>query len=256
MTVQNKKILFQFENAVFSYPYDEPVLKNLSFEICEGESVCILGANGCGKSTLLKILAGLILPQEGSFTAFEQQMTAQKLNDDQFIKVYHKRVGFIFQDSEVQLFCSTVEEEIAFGLLQQELPQDAVRQRIRDIANMLEITHLLQKPPFKLSGGEKKKVALAAVLVMNPDVLILDEPTNGLDPKTKRWLIRLLQSLSRAGKTVLTSTHDLNLVSEISDRSILLQEDHTIVADLPTSEVVTNCELLRSVNLVDEFYHV
>jgi len=256
LTEQNSKLLFQLEQATFSYPYEDPVLKDINFEIHEGERVCILGANGCGKSTLLKIFAGLLLPQEGTFTAFEQKITARKLNEDSFIKAYHKRVGFIFQDADVQLFCSTVEEEIAFGLLQQDFTHSIVKQRISDITTMLKIEHLLQKPPFKLSGGEKKKVALASVLVMNPDVLILDEPTNGLDPRTQMWLIGLLQSLSKAGKTILTSTHNLNLVSQISDRSILFHEDHTIAADSSTDELIKNVELLRTVNLVDEYYHI
>ncbi len=257
MTVQKKAeaFLFQLNHADFSYPYEEPVLKDICFEVREGERVCVLGANGCGKSTLLKILAGLLLPRQGTFTAFGSAVTSKDLNDDTFLKVYHRRVGFIFQDSDVQLFCSTVAEEIAFGLLQQDLSQSVVTQRIADIAGMLEIEHLLKKPPFKLSGGEKKKVALAAVLVMNPDVLILDEPTNGLDPRTQMWLIRLLQSLNQAGKTILTSTHNLDLVSKISDSGILFYEDHTIAADLPIGELIKNVKLLRSANLVDEDYH-
>jgi cobalt/nickel transport system ATP-binding protein len=232
------------------------VLKDLCLRIREGERLCILGANGCGKSTLLKIFAGLLLPQKGTFTAFESEMSEKKLNDDSFSKTYHKRVGFIFQNSDAQLFCSTVEEEIAFGLLQQDFTQDVVKQRIHDVVQMLDIEHLVHKPPFKLSGGEKKKVALASVLVMNPDVLILDEPTNGLDPRTQVWLVRLLNSINKAGKTIITSTHNLDLVLKISDRAVLFHEDHTIAADQPTSELIKNSELLQKVNLVDEDYHI
>ena len=242
------------DHATFAYPYDEPAQKEICLEIREGERICVLGANGCGKSTLLKIFAGLLLPQQGTFSAFQNQVTQQELNDDSFSKAYHKRVGFIFQDSDMQLFCSTVEEEIAFGLLQQGLAQETVQQRIGDIVTMLEIEHLVNKAPFKLSGGEKKKVALASVLVMNPDVLILDEPTNGLDPRTQMWLIRLLDSLSRAGKTIISSTHNLDLVLKISDRAILFYEDHTIAADEATSDLIQNAALLKAVNLVDEYY--
>lgn len=196
------------------------------------------------------------MPQKGTFTAFESEMSEKKLNDDSFSKTYHKRVGFIFQNSDAQLFCSTVEEEIAFGLLQQDFTQDVVKQRIHDVVQMLDIEHLVHKPPFKLSGGEKKKVALASVLVMNPDVLILDEPTNGLDPRTQVWLVRLLNSINKAGKTIITSTHNLDLVLKISDRAVLFHEDHTIAADQPTSELIKNSELLQKVNLVDEDYHI
>ncbi len=256
MTTHSNKTIFQLDHAVFTYPYEEPVLRNISLTIQEGEKVCILGANGCGKSTLLKIFSGLLLPQQGTFAAFENEVTEKKLNDDSFSKAYHKRVGFIFQDSDVQLFCSTVEEEIAFGLLQQGLNRDTVTRRIDDIVKMLEIEHLINKAPFKLSGGEKKKVALASVLAMNPDVLILDEPTNGLDPRTQMWLIRLLDSLGEAGKTIISSTHNLDLVSRISDRAVLFDEDHSIVADEPTRALIQNAELLKAVNLVDESYRV
>lgn len=256
MAIQDKKSIFQLHHATFSYPYDAPVLNDICLRIENDERLCILGANGCGKSTLLKILAGLILPQKGTFTAFEHEVTSKKLNDDNFSKAYHKRVGFIFQDSDVQLFCSTVEEEIAFGLLQQDMAREEVTQRIHDISKLLGIEPLLHKPPFKLSGGEKKKVALASVLVMNPDVLILDEPTNGLDPRTQMWLIRLLDSVNRAGKTIITTTHNLDLVLKISDRAVLFDENHTIVADRPTGELIQDCSLLQRVNLVSEDYHI
>ena len=252
MTSSNRKTIFQLDHATFSYPYDNPVLKNICLSIQEGERVCILGANGCGKSTMLKLFAGLLLPQEGTFSAFESEVTAKNLENDNFSKAYHKRVGFIFQNSDAQLFCSTVEEEIAFGLLQQEFSRDFVKQRIHDISTMLGIEHLINKPPFKLSGGEKKKVALACVLVMNPDVLILDEPTNGLDPRTQMWLTKLLASINQAGKTMITSTHNLELVQKISDRAILFDEDHTIVADQPTGELIKDIKLLQAVNLIGE----
>lgn len=256
MTTYSNQTIFQLDHAVFAYPYEGPVLRDISLIIREGERVCILGANGCGKSTLLKIFSGLLLPQQGVFSAFENEVTEKKLNDDSFSKAYHKKVGFIFQDSDVQLFCSTVEEEIAFGLLQQGLNRETVTRRTDDIVKMLEIEHLINKAPFKLSGGEKKKVALASVLAMNPDVLILDEPTNGLDPRTQMWLVRLLDSLSQAGKTIISSTHNLDLVSRISDRAVLFDEDHSVVADEPTRALIQNAELLKAVNLVDESYRV
>jgi cobalt/nickel transport system ATP-binding protein len=130
-----------------------------------------------------------------------------------------------------------------------------VKSRIQDVINMMNIEHLKFKTPFKLSGGEKKKVALASILVMNPEVLILDEPTNGLDPKTQRWLVELLIGLNNAGKTIITSTHNLELVQEISNRCIVFDEGHRIVMDGDTSTVFEDIELLKRVNLVDEYYH-
>ncbi len=254
MTKDTGTPVFELEDVSFSYPGNQPVLRDICFTVQKGERVCILGANGCGKSTLLKLLAGLIAPQAGVFRAFSRTVAKSDWNDDRFSGDYHRRVGFIFQNADVQLFCSTVEDEIAFGLLQQKLPLATVKDRIADVSALLGIENLLQKTPYKLSGGEKKKVALASVLVMNPEVLILDEPTNGLDPRTQVWLVRLLNSFCDAGKTIVTSTHNLELVSKISDRGILFTEDHKIAADMRISELVGNTALLKSVNLVDEFY--
>lgn len=248
--------VFELQNVSFSYPGSCPVLKDISFTVMKGERVCILGANGCGKSTLLKLLSGLLSAQNGIFRAFQKEISEKDWNDDSFSGGYHRRVGFVFQNPDVQLFCSTVEDEIAFGLLQQKLGLQTVKNRILEISALLGIGNLLGQAPYKLSGGEKKKVALASVLVMNPDVLILDEPTNGLDPRTQVWLLHLMDSLSAAGKTIIASTHNLELVSRISDRGILFSEDHRIAADGRTGELIGNAELLKSVNLVDEYYHV
>lgn len=251
-----EKILFELENIWFNYPFDGPVLRDVSLSVREGEKLCILGANGCGKSTLLKLLAGLLFPEKGNFRAYGADMTEKAFKDEEFSRTYHKKTGFIFQNSDIQLFCSTVREEIAFGLLQLKLPVREVEGRVEDMLDMLGIRHLSNKTPFKLSGGEKKKVALACVLALNPMVLILDEPTNGLDPRTQRWLAELLMTLNSAGKTIITSTHNLELVQEISDRAVVFGEDHSIVKDSDTTSVLRNIELLKTVNLVDEYYHM
>lgn len=246
---------FELENVYFNYPYEEPVLKDINLKIGKGEKVCILGANGSGKSTLLKVLSGLIHPQKGTFKAFGEKVTEHTLANKEFLKSFHRKVGFVFQNSDTQLFCSTVKEEIAFGLLQLNLHGEQVGQRIDDVLNLLNIQHLKDKTPFKLSGGEKKKVAMAATLVLNPDVLILDEPTNGLDPRTQRWLVELLLHLNAYGKTIITSTHNLELVQEISDRSVVFSEDHRIARDSYTQDVLADTGLLLAVNLIDEYYH-
>ena len=245
--------IFKLDSVTYAYPQGEPVLKDLSLEISAGERLSILGANGCGKSTLLKLLAGLIFPQSGTMTAFGDRIEQNRFGDE-FSKQYHRKVGFIFQDSEVQLFCSTVYEELAFGPLQLGLGRDVVKQRIDELSTMLGIEKLLEKTPFKLSGGEKKKVAIASVLILNPDVLILDEPTNSLDPRSQAWLLNLLQSLNQTGKTLIFATHNLVLVPEVSDRAILFDEDHTIAADMPVKELLQDEALLKKVNLVDENY--
>jgi cobalt/nickel transport system ATP-binding protein len=172
------------------------------------------------------------------------------LQRDEFAMNCHRQIGFIFQDSDVQLFCNSVTEELAFGLLQLNYSTNEIKQRIAEIAQLLNIEHLLNKTPYKLSGGEKKKVAIAAVLLLNPSVLILDEPTNALDPKTQHWLVALLQQLNQAGKTLIITTHNLNLVSELSTRGILFNEQHQIVADAPIEQLLQQQDLLRQVNLI------
>lgn len=238
----------------YAYPQGEPLFTNLSLEINKGERLSILGANGCGKSTLLKMFAGLIFPQSGTFSAFGDKIEQKKFSG-KLSSAYHRRVGFIFQDSEVQLFCSTVYEELAFGPLQLGIQRETVKKRIAELSAMLGVEKLLDKPPFRLSGGEKKKIAIGSVLILNPDVLILDEPTNSLDPRSQVWLLGLLKSLGKAGKTLIFATHNLDLVPHVSDRAILFDENHTVAADMPVKALLKNAELLKRVNLVDEHYH-
>lgn len=247
--------VFELNGVHFHYPHEEPVLKDIDLKVMSGERLCILGANGSGKSTLLKMLAGLLFPQQGVFRAFGRPVDEKTMQDGRVAGDYHRKVGFIFQNSDVQLFCSTVYDEIAFGPLQLQLPRGEISARVEDMLDMLGIRHLKDKAPFKLSGGEKKKVALACTLVLNPQVLILDEPTNGLDPRTQRWLVELLGALHAAGKTILTTTHNLELVQDISDRAVVFNEDHRIVMDGKTGDVLQNTALLQEVNLVDEYYH-
>lgn len=237
-------------NVEFAYELGEPTLRQINLSISAGEAVSILGANGCGKSTLLKILAGLISPNAGNFFAFAEEVNRKNLATDAFAKRYHQQIGFIFQDSDVQLFCNSVREELAFGLLQLDYSLEEINCRIEDIVKLLGIENLINKVPYKLSGGEKKKVAIAAVLLLNPQVLILDEPTNALDPKTQHWLVELLKQLNAAGKTLIITTHNLHLVEQLTTRGILFNEQHQIVADLPIVELLAEQELLRQVNLI------
>lgn len=246
--------VFRLEDAGFAYPQCEPLLSGLNLSVGAGERVCVLGANGCGKSTLLRILAGLLFVQSGGFTAFGQRVEPRRFGAAE-AAAYHRRVGFVFQESEAQLFCSTVFEELAFGPLQLGMPAGMVKKRVEETAALLGVEKLLEKPPFRLSGGEKKKVAIGSVLILNPDVLILDEPTNSLDPRSQAWLLHLLRDLGGAGKTLIFATHNLELVPHICDRGILFDENHRIAADLPVPELLRNTELLRRVNLVDEHFH-
>lgn len=242
--------LFELTNLSYAYIPEHLVLSNVNLQIHPGQSLVILGANGSGKSTLLKILAGLVHPTSGQILAFGQELSEKKLQDPAFLSEFRQRVGFIFQNSDAQLFSATVRDELSFAPLQLGLSAEQVEDRIIDTAELLGITALLDRPPYKLSGGEKKKVALACVLTANPEVLFLDEPTNGLDPRTQFWLVEFLAALQSAGKTIITATHDLSMVEEIAQRVIVLRENHTVAADSTPLEILSDRSLLLDVNLI------
>lgn len=233
---------------------EDPVFRDLSLSVPAGERLAVLGVNGCGKSTLLKMLAGLLAPEQGTMEAFGAPVRLDRLKKEEAWK-YHQRVGYVFQDSDVQLFCSSVREELAFGPLQKGIPADQVMEKVQHMAEGLGIEKLLEQAPFHLSGGEKKKAAIASALMLDPEVLILDEPTNNLDPRSQTWLLKVLRRLSSEGKTLIFATHALDLVPHIADRAVLFDEQHRICADRPVREMLEDKELLRRVNLVDEHFH-
>lgn len=237
------------------FNYDEvTALKKINLEIKAGESVALLGANGSGKSTLLRLLNGILFPQNGNYFFDEQEITKKNMQDSKFSKSLHQKIGFVFQNSETQLFCTTVYDEIAFGPRQMGLAEDEVSRRVDDCLKLLHIERFRDRTPYHLSGGEKKKVAIACVLSMNPEVLILDEPLNGLDPKTQRWLMEFLRSLNENGKTLIIATHNLEYLEELTSRGILFNEQHEIVADANIKYILQNEELLKEENLVDLNY--
>ena len=251
----SKEILFRLENVSYRYSQSEAALCDINLDIYSGEKLVLLGANGSGKSTLLKVLDGLLFPQSGEITAFGEKLNEENLARQDFANNFRRQVSFVFQNSEVQLFNPTVWEEIAFGPLQTNLDEDEIIGRVNDVIKLLGLEHLKDRPPYKLSGGEKKKVAVASVLSINPQVILLDEPTNGLDPRTQRWLINLICQLNAAGKTIVTATHNLDIVPEIADRVLVFSEDHKLAAGGTPKEILNNRELLIDVNLVDENFH-
>jgi len=247
--------IFDLHQVEFFYVDDCPALNAVDLKIHQGESIAILGSNGCGKSTLLSIMDGLLFPTAGFIEAYGTRLTEQQLSFEDFARFFRSRVGFVFQNPDVQLFCPTVWEEVSFGPLQLDLAKEEVRQRTHEVLALLGIDQLSERAPFNLSGGEKKKVAIASVLSMNPEVLLLDEPGNGLDPRTQAWFIEFLQQLREAGKTIVAATHDLSIVDEIADRILVLDEDHRLIADDAAAEILRNEELLLKANLIHEHYH-
>ncbi len=250
--------IFDLRNVSYSYLGKIDALKEISLSILPGEQVCIMGANGSGKSTLLAIIDGLVFPSSGEYYAFGRPVSEEifdSIKDNEFRGYFRKKVGFVFQNSDVQLFSPTVFEEIAFGPLQLDLSREEVVSRVEDVIDMMDISKLRDRAPHTLSGGEKKKVCIASVLATNPDVLLLDEPTAGLDPRTQLWLIELLQELGRAGKTIITATHDLDIIEQISNRAVVIGEDHRVKVDRGTKAVLDDIELLLAANLIHKHMH-
>jgi cobalt/nickel transport system ATP-binding protein len=235
-----------------SYLGRYPALDGVSLDVRRGEKLALLGANGSGKSTLLKVLDGLVFPDSGTYTAFGSSVTEDSLEDEQMSMGFRSRVGFVFQNSDAQVFSPNVREEVAFGCLQLGMTQAEALVRVEEILSSLGIADLADRAPFQLSGGQKKKVAIATVLVMNPDVLLFDEPTAALDPRTQEWLTRLIEQLSDAGKTIVLATHDLHALHRLADRCVVFSEEHRIVADGSPGDILERTDLLVEVNLVDE----
>ena len=255
--MQDGANVFELQNVSYSYSDNHSALTDISLVVTAGESVAILGANGSGKSTLLKILCGLIFASSGTSRAFGSVLSeaGMELNRSEFARYFRRRVGMVFQDADSQLFSPVVWEEVSFAPLQLGLPEQDVQKRINEALNLLGIPHLKNRSPQTLSEGEKRKVALASVLSLSPDILLLDEPSSDLDPRTRVWLAGFLNELHDAGKTIITATHDLELAADTSDRCIILNEQHGIAGEGPTVEMLNNWDLLLDTNLVHIHAH-
>jgi cobalt/nickel transport system ATP-binding protein len=234
-----------------SFSYDgNPALREIDLDMTRGDAVAFIGPNGSGKSTLLKLLNAIVLPDTGTYVFDGEEVTRTRLKDQVFAKRFHQRIGFLFQNPDNQLFCSSVGEEIAFGPRQMGFPEDEVAARVADCSALLGIEHLGNRAPWHLSEGEKRKVAFASVLSLNPEVLALDEPMNGLDPRTKRFLRELFLSLREAGKTILCATHDFGYVDGVFEKAVVFSEDHRIVREGAYDEVASDRDFLNANNLL------
>lgn len=247
--------IIKIKDVSYSYYGKIPALLDVSLEIKEGEKFAVIGANGSGKSTLLQIMNGLIYPLSGSVFFRDREVSEKTLKDKEFMRFFRKSVGYVFQDSDVQLFCPTVFDELLYGPMQLGIEESEAIERAFEVIKMLNIENLKDRPSYMLSGGEKKRVAIGSILTMNPDVLLLDEPTNGLDPRTQCFLVELLFALSKAGKTIVIATHDLSLVNELHCKVAVLSEEHKIEEIGHADEILKNEELLLKVNLVHEHMH-
>ena len=247
--------MIKVNNIHYSYYQKFAALTDVSLEISSGAKFAVIGSNGSGKSTLLQILAGLLFPSQGEYTFHGESVTEATLKEKNLLRFFRQKIGYVFQDSDIQLFCPTVIDELLFGPLQIGLTREEARDRAEEILKMLKIEMLKDRPTYMLSGGEKKRVALGSVLTMNPDVLLLDEPTNGLDPRTQVFLLELILALNEAGKTIVIATHDLSLVGELHSDVAVLSEEHRLEKVGAADEIQYDEELLLKVNLIHEHIH-
>lgn len=235
--------LLEVKDLEYIYPDGHPALKGVSFRITHGEAVGVIGANGAGKSTLLLHLAGVLFPTRGTIRVGDWPVVKETLPQ------IRRSVGMIFQDPDDQLFMPTVGQDVAFGPLNLGLPVAEVEERVNQALETVGALHLKERPPYKLSGGEKKTAAIATVLAMTPDILVLDEPSAALDPASRRKIIMLLAGFDH---TKIIATHDLDLILDLCARTIVLSEGR-VLADGPTIEIFNDEELLNRSHLEKPF---
>lgn len=231
--------IVEAKNINYSYPDGTSALRDISFRITHGESVAIVGENGAGKSTLLLHMIGYVLPSAGTLRIGDYPVTRETLAN------VRRSVGMVFQDPDDQLFMPTVYDDVAFGPSNMDLPPDIVEKRVDEALLTVAMTHLKNRPPYKLSAGEKRAVAIASVLSMTPDILVLDEPSSHLDPKSRRRLINLLLSFKH---TKIIATHDLDMALDLCERTIVIHQGK-VAADGPTKELFSDQQLLDECSL-------
>lgn len=229
----------RFDDVHYRYPNGYEALCGVSFCITHGEKVALVGANGAGKSTLLLHTNGLLIPSQGEVVMGGIKLTRRTL------PLVRQSVGLVFQDSDNQLFMPTVEEDVAFGPSNMRLEPEEIRRRVTEALDAVGALHLRGASPFRLSGGQKKRVAIATVLSMEPSVLVMDEPTSNLDPRARRQIIDLIR---RSGHTTLIATHDMEMVLDLCDRTIVMKQGR-IVADGSTRHVFGDLALLEECGL-------
>jgi cobalt/nickel transport system ATP-binding protein len=247
---------FEFEAEAVGFEYERvPALHGLTLRVRAGERIALLGANGSGKSTLLRLMDALHFAGQGTLRFRGTALTEDAMEDEKFAIGFRRQVGLVFQNPDIQLFNPTVFDEVAFGPLQLGWGRDEILERVHSTLEWIGAEHLKDRAPYHLSGGEKKRVAIASVVVLDPDVLLLDEPTASLDPRSQSQVIELLESWNDGRKTIITATHQLEILGEISGRAVVL--DHgAVVADGTPSEVLADNALLESANLIHSHRHL
>lgn len=229
----------QIEHISFSYEKNHPVLDDINIKAGGSESIGLIGANGVGKSTLLKMLVGLNLDFQGKILVDGVPVEKKSLPE------IRQKIGYVFQDSDNQLFLSTAYEDIAFGPRNYGVPEAEVEKRVARALELTGITHLKDRQTYKMSGGEKKLVSIATILSMEPEIILMDEPSIALDPRNRRNLIHILNSFHQLK---IVASHDLDMIWDTCERTILMA-DKKVICDGDTKEILSNGELLETCGL-------
>jgi energy-coupling factor transport system ATP-binding protein len=235
--------LIKIEDVYFAYPNGVEALKGVSLEVQDGEFLAIMGQNGAGKTTLVKHINGLLKPTKG--TVMVDDLETAKVS----VATLAKKVGFVFQNADHQLFSETVEGEISFALNNFGYDEKTINERVNWALNLLDLADYRKVSPFMLSGGERKRVALASILAWDPKIVILDEPTIGQDNQQKDRLRQFIVQLNRQGKTVIIVTHDVEFVAECKPRVVLMAQGK-ILAQGEAEKILSNSELINQASVV------
>ena len=234
----SKKVI-EAHNVNYKYPDGYRAIKNVSFYVNEGEKIGIIGANGAGKSTMLKLLTGILSAESGKIIINDILINKKNL------KEIRKNVGFVFQESDNQLFMNTVYDDIVFGLRSSKESEENIKLKVNTIIEKFQIEKLINKQIYKLSGGEKKIVAIAGIMIMNPEIILMDEVTSSLDPKSRRIVINLIKDLK---ETIVIASHDLDMILDVCDRVLVLNNGE-IIQEGQSYSILSNKKIMEESNL-------
>ena len=236
--------MLEARNITFSYDDGTEALNNVNLKVDKGDIVALLGKNGAGKSTLFLHFNGILRPDKGEILIDEEKL---KYDKKSLIK-FRQKVGLVFQNPDDQIFAPSVEEDVAFGPLNLKLPMEEVQKRVHEALERVGMVGFEKKAPHHLSGGQKKRVAIAGILAMKPEIMVFDEPTAGLDPKGASKIINLLKELNEQGITIIISTHDVDLVPQYANKVYVLHEGE-IIGEGTAKDIFSNKELINKANL-------
>jgi ABC-type cobalt transport system, ATPase component len=237
-----RKLILKIEDLHYDYGNGKSALNGVNIDIYEGEKIAVIGSNGSGKSTFFLNVDGVLTPEQGKIIYRDTVINKKNL------KELRKNIGIVFQDADNQIIASTVRAEVGFGPMNLKLPKDEVLKRVDEALEYMNISHLKDRPPHYLSGGEKKRVSIADIIAMKSEIIIFDEPTAALDPLNAMMLEDVLLKLGTEGKTMLISTHDVDFTYRWAERVLVFNEGK-IIADGSPIEIFTNMKILKQANL-------